>query len=235
MEAILLAGGLGTRLKGVTGDKYPKPLAELNGVPFIHYLIKYLMHAGVKKFVFAVSHHGQMVADNINQHFPELDVSFSFEDEPLGTGGAIKQALTHIKGDSALVLNSDSFMEFSLDKFLLFSDENPTQINILCTQVEDISRFGAVQISDDNNVSQFNEKGLQGQGFINSGVYFVPKSHPKINGLSGKFSFENDVLAAVDVPVFAMKAQGVFFDIGTPADLQKSQHLLDGLLPEVDS
>ncbi|MAG77496.1 MAG: hypothetical protein CL811_12125 [Colwelliaceae bacterium] len=237
MEAILLAGGLGTRLHKVTGDRYPKSLAEVNGHPFIHYIVKYLQSMGVKRFVFAVSHHAEMIVESINSTFPSLDVDFSFENEPLGTGGAIKQAMTHIQGESALVVNSDSFMEFSLESFIGFAQNHFTnstvaqnqqaQLAIICTKVDDISRFGAADISDEEVLQQFFEKGRTGSGYINSGIYLLNKEHPLLNKLSGKFSFENEVLANSEYPVFAYKNSGLFFDIGTPDDFAGAQALVE--------
>ncbi len=226
MEAILLAGGLGTRLHKITGDLYPKSLAEVNNRPFIHYVVKYLASMGVNRFIFAVSHHAQMIIDSIRSEFPALDVAFSIEEHPLGTGGAIKQALEHVEGKRVLVVNSDSFMEFSLSKFIKFTEENESNLSIICTQVEDVSRFGAADISDRGLLLKFFEKGHQGSGYINSGIYLINKNHPKLASLTGKFSFENELLSNTEVPVHAMKNKGLFFDIGTPDDLEGAQMLL---------
>ncbi|MGJ8693931.1 MAG: sugar phosphate nucleotidyltransferase [Thalassotalea sp.] len=226
MEAILLAGGLGSRLHGVTGDRYPKSLAEVDGRPFLHYVVKYLESMGVTRFVFAVSHHSQMIVDDITLNFPELDAHYSVESEPLGTGGAIKQALAKVKSEQVIVVNSDSFMEFSLDKFVTFFEQKNANLAIVCTQVEDISRFGAADIGDDGVLNKFFEKGREGQGFINSGIYLLDKSHPTLNKLNGKFSFENDVLSSKSEPVYAMKNEGLFFDIGTPDDFAGAQQLV---------
>ena len=79
MEAILLAGGLGTRLHNVTGDRYPKSLAEVDGRPFLHYVVRYLASQGVKRFIFAVSHHADKIVKDIQHNFPELNTEFSFQ------------------------------------------------------------------------------------------------------------------------------------------------------------
>ena len=226
MEAILLAGGLGTRLHSVTGDRYPKSLAEVAGRPFLHYVVKYLESMGVNRFVFAVSHHAQMIIDDIAQAFPNLDVDFSIEAEPLGTGGAIKQAMEKIHGDYALVVNSDSFMEFSLSKFIAFAEEKQALLSIVCTEVADVSRFGAADINDNAQLNKFFEKGRQGAGYINSGIYWLNKNHPLLKTLTGKFSFENDILSNKSLPVYAMKNKGLFFDIGTPDDFVGAQQLV---------
>jgi D-glycero-alpha-D-manno-heptose 1-phosphate guanylyltransferase len=226
MEAILLAGGLGTRLHKVTGDTYPKSLAEVDGKPFLHYIIKYLESMGVKRFIFAVSHHAQMIVDNVNESFPNLDCVFSYENEPMGTGGAIKQALEFAQSDDVLVVNSDSFMEFSLDQFCLFHQKNQASLSIICTQVDDINRFGAADINDKNCLNKFFEKGGKGGGYINSGIYLINIQHPTLLELSGRFSFETEILASKSLPVYAMKNTGLFFDIGTPDDFVGAQKLV---------
>jgi len=227
MEAILLAGGLGTRLHKVTGDCYPKSLAEVDGRPFIHYVIKYLESMGVNRFIFAVSHHAQMIIDSVNSEFPDLDVAYSVEEEPLGTGGAIKQAMEHVQGQRALVVNSDSFMEFSLTSFVNFSEEHGADLSIICTQVEDVSRFGAADIANNGKLVKFFEKGRTGSGFINSGIYLLTKNHSHLMSLGGKFSFENELLSNEKVTVYAMKNKGLFFDIGTPDDFLGAQQLVN--------
>ena len=226
MEAILLAGGLGSRLHKVTGDRYPKSLAEVDGRPFIHYVIKYLQSMGVTRFIFAVSHHAQMIVDSVKTNFPELDVAFSHEATPLGTGGAIKQAMSLSDKDRLIVVNSDSFMEFSLSDFCAFHESKHANLSILCTEVNDVSRFGAADIGEDDVLHKFFEKGKSGSGFINSGIYLIDKNHPILQRHSGKFSFENDILACDDVPVYAMKNKGLFFDIGTPDDFSGAQRLV---------
>jgi len=226
MDAILLAGGLGTRLHKVTGDCYPKSLAEVDDRPFIHYVVKYLASMGVNRFIFAVSHHSQMIIDSINKEFPDLETLFSIEKQPLGTGGAIKQALDIALSEQVLVVNSDSFMEFSLEEFVTFSEKNQASLSIVCTQVNDVSRFGAADISDSAKLVKFFEKGRQGSGFINSGIYLINKKHPQLASLAGKFSFENELLSNDEVAVYAMKNKGLFFDIGTPDDFEGAQKLV---------
>ena len=226
MDAILLAGGLGTRLHKVTGDCYPKSLAEVDGRPFIHYVVKYLASMGINRFIFAVSHHAQMIVESIEKEFPNVDVHFSIEEQPLGTGGAIKQALELAESEQVLVVNSDSFMEFSLAEFIDFSEKNQASLSIVCTQVDDVSRFGAADIADSGKLIKFFEKGRQGPGYINSGIYLINNEHPKLALLTGKFSFENELLSNDDMAVYAMKNKGLFFDIGTPDDFEGAQKLV---------
>lgn len=226
MEAILLAGGLGTRLHEVTGDKYPKCLAIVNHKPFLHYIIDYFQSQGVTRFIFALSHHAQMVIDDVKQSYPELDVAFSIEQEPLGTGGAIKQALSHCQEKFALVANADSFIECDLHQFIEFANNKHSELSIICTKVNDISRFGAANIDEHNQLIGFYEKGKPGEGYINAGIYWLNTHHPALLDKPIKFSFENDILASIEVKKFAFKTEGLFFDIGTPDDFTGSQQLV---------
>jgi D-glycero-alpha-D-manno-heptose 1-phosphate guanylyltransferase len=226
MEAILLAGGLGTRLHEVTGDRYPKSLAKIDGRPFLHYVVKYLESMGVTRFVFAISHHAQMIIDDITEAFPDLEAAYSIEEQPLGTGGAIKQAMAEVRGEQVIVVNSDSFMEFSLAELVAFAKQNKAPLSIVCTEVDDVSRFGAADIAENGVLNKFFEKGRKGPGYINSGIYLIKKSHPLLHALTGRFSFENDILSNKDEAVYAMKTRGLFFDIGTPDDFKGAQRLV---------
>lgn len=227
MEVVLLAGGLGTRLHSVTGDSYPKSLAKVGGYPFLHYIVRYLQSKGCTRFIFALSHHADMIIENVNETFPDLDKEFSIEDTPLGTGGAIKQALSYAKDDDVLVVNSDSFMEFSLEKFVKFYNDKEASLAILCTEVDDVSRFGAADISELDRLIKFFEKGKQGEGFINSGIYLLKKEHKLLHSFTGKFSFEVDVLSNSKAEVYALTTRGLFFDIGTPEDFSGAQALVE--------
>ncbi len=226
MEAVLLAGGLGTRLHAVTGDKYPKCLAVVNNKPFIHYLIDYLMGAGVKRFVFALSHHSKMVINELQKAYPMLDVVFSIEEEPLGTGGAIKQALSFCKNTKALVLNADSFVEADINKFIKQAEDSNCTLSMICTSVDDISRFGAAKI-ENNRLVGFFEKGQTGAGYINAGIYYIDCNHKALADLqANKFSFEKEVLENHTYAKHVFTTQGLFFDIGTPDDFQGAQQLV---------
>lgn len=226
MEVVLLAGGLGTRLHEVTKDRLPKCLALVNDKPFLHYLIDFYLAHGATRFIFALSHHAQMVIDNVNNSYPNLDCEYSVESTPLGTGGAIKQALTYCKEEQVLVINADSFVEYDLKAFIHFANHRNTELSIVCTKVNDISRFGAANIDDDNNIKGFLEKGRQGEGFINAGVYLIKNRAELLAQQTKKFSFEEQVLANNAYEKSAYKTGGLFFDIGTPSDYEGSQRLV---------
>ncbi|MDC8830330.1 sugar phosphate nucleotidyltransferase [Alteromonas gilva] len=225
MEAILLAGGLGTRLHSVTGDKYPKCLAEVNGKPFLHYILDDLTQQGVTRFVFALSHHAEMVRQEVSACYPHLDCAFSYETEPLGTGGAIKHAMQQVQSQYALVFNADSFMQVSIKDFVAFCHKKNASLGMVCTEVDDLSRFGAADIQQEKLVG-FHEKGQSGAGYINAGIYYLSKHLPLIEQQPVKFSFEHNVLSAKDAQAYAYCVTGLFFDIGTPDDLVGASKLV---------
>ncbi|NVK54901.1 MAG: NTP transferase domain-containing protein [Alteromonadaceae bacterium] len=225
MEAILLAGGLGTRLHSVTGDKYPKCLAEVNNKSFLHYIIEDLLQQGVTRFIFAVSHHADMVRNAVSTHFPGIDCEFSYETEPLGTGGAIKQALQRVQSPHALVFNADSFMQVNIQAFVAFCQNKKADLGLVCTEVDDLSRFGAADIQHEKLVG-FHEKGQSGSGYINAGIYYVNKHLSLIEQQPVKFSFEHNVLSADNAQAYVYAVKGLFFDIGTPDDLAGASELV---------
>lgn len=226
MEAVLLAGGLGTRLHSVTGDNYPKCLAKVNGIPFLHYILWSFKKQGVSRFVLAISHFSEMVVEDINKHFSDWDIVFSVESEPLGTGGAIKQGLSLCDGDHAIVANADSFVEFNLVKFIEEMDNRESDLGIVCTEVDDLARFGAAKV-EKNKLVGFSEKGKRGKGFINAGIYWVCTQSSELMEKPPKFSFETEVLANEKLGIDVFKTQGLFFDIGTPDDFLGAQRLVD--------
>lgn len=226
MEAVLLAGGLGTRLHSVTGDKYPKCLAEVDGIPFLHYVLWNFRNQGVKRFILAISHLSDMVIDEINVHFADWDIAFSIEKEPLGTGGAIKQALELCEGDYALVANADSFVELAVADFVSQMRKEKSELGLVCTEVNNLSRFGAANIKQNKLVS-FSEKGKTGKGFINAGIYWINREHSAFVNQPIKFSFETEILANSKLSVDAFKTKGLFFDIGTPDDFIGAQKLVE--------
>ncbi len=226
MEAILLAGGLGTRLYSVTRDNYPKCLAKVNDVPFLHYILWNFRNQGVKRFVLAVSHLSDMVEQEVRHHFADWDIDFSIEREPLGTGGAIRQALALCRSEHVIVANADSFIEFSLLKFVHEMRENESELGLVCTEVDDLSRFGAANIEQGKLIG-FSEKGKSGKGFINAGIYWLNTSNDAFLGQPERFSFEKNVLANRELHINVFKTKGLFFDIGTPGDFAGAQRLVD--------
>lgn len=223
MDAIILAGGLGTRLREVTKNQYPKPLAVVSGRPFISYVVQQLIDANIDRIVVAVSHLGHQIEEYLLNAFPEQEFVFSRESDPLGTGGAIALALQHVTSENFLVLNGDSFFDISIHNFIENSSED-CDVSICAAYVSDVFRYGTLNIDSGNAVVGFNEKGGQGEGWINSGIYKISSTtvFSKRDDASIKFSFE-EFLSSPDVVKTAVKLNGYFVDIGIPEDYEKGQ------------
>ncbi|WP_314908670.1 nucleotidyltransferase family protein [Oribacterium asaccharolyticum] len=226
MEAILLCGGLGTRLRSVVSDR-PKPMADIAGKPFLHYLVKMLSESGVKHLIFALGYMGEQI-EAYFQSGEEygLSISYSYEDSPLGTGGAIRNALSKVSGENVLVLNADTYFHTDYESLLREQIKNKVAMTIASRKIEDISRYGAILKDESGRILRWNEKMSSDQaeapcpGEINGGIYVMQKSLiEKIP--EGKQSLENDCIPAWledGLYLQAVPSDGYFMDIGIPED-----------------
>lgn len=182
MEAILLCGGLGTRLRSVVSDR-PKPMADIAGKPFLHYLVKMLSESGVKHLIFALGYMGEQ----IEAYFKSgedygLSISYSYEDSPLGTGGAIRNALSPVSAENVLVLNADTYFHTDYESLLREQLKNKAAMTIASRKIEDISRYGAILKDETRRILRWNEKMSPDQaeapcpGEINGGIYVMQKA-----------------------------------------------------------
>ena len=223
MKAIILCGGLGTRLGSLTKD-IPKPLLNVAGRPFISYVLDRLAKAGINGFVLAVGFQWSKLHDYIGDEWNSVPVHYSVEAEPLGTGGAIKKALSNMDVDEVIVVNGDTLFDINIQKFLHFAIANQSMACIALRKVEDCSRYGSVTVNAQGRIMSFGEKDLNGEGFINGGVYYL-----RYNALDSiavnAFSFETAFLELKypKEPIFGMAFDDYFIDIGVPADLHRAQ------------
>jgi NDP-sugar pyrophosphorylase family protein len=215
-EAIVLAGGLGTRLKSIIAE-VPKPLAPINGKSFLSYLIANLKKQGISKIHLSIHH----LAEKIIETFKEEEgLEFHLEEDLLGTGGAIRFNLQFVKSENIFVFNGDVMSSTNLFEMQNFHLKHESQFTISATSVEDVSRFGSLQILENGKIANFGEKALEGKGFINSGIYlanakFLNEELCKIQ--KNSFSIEKDFFEG-NKNLLAFKNEGYFFDIGTPKD-----------------
>ena len=229
MEAILLCGGLGTRLRSVVSDR-PKPMADIAGKPFLHYLVKMLSKSGVKHLIFALGYMGEQ----IEAYFKSgedygLSISYSYEDSPLGTGGAIRNALSRVSEENVLVLNADTYFHTDYENLFMQQLKNKAAMTIAGRKIEDISRYGAILKDETGRILRWNEKMNPNEGKssrpgeINGGIYVMQKSLiEKIP--EGKQSLENDCIPAWlkdGVYLQAILSDGYFMDIGIPEDYEQ--------------
>ncbi|MBS1755205.1 MAG: nucleotidyltransferase family protein [Ferruginibacter sp.] len=223
-EAIILAGGLGTRLRPVVTD-VPKCMAPVAGKPFLVFIIDFLVNQGITSFIYALGFKGDMIKDFINNQYPKLDNRFSFEEEPLGTGGAIKLACKFCIDENILVLNGDTIFKINLEELTSFHTKHDAHCTLCLKPMHDFNRYGVVELNDDNSIKNFKEKKSYVTGLINGGVYALNKNIFLKEKLPDKFSFENDYLQTYfnKGKMYAVIQDKYFIDIGIPEDYQKAQ------------
>lgn len=216
MQAIILCGGLGTRLKSVISG-IPKPMAPVNGKPFLEFIFKYLKKQDIKEIILAVSYKYEIIQEYFKDEFLGIKIKYSIEKEPLGTGGAIKQALNFIK-DKTYVLNGDTFFDIDLSKLKL----NQSRICFALKYMQDFDRYGAVELDDRQFIKSFKEKEFLKQGLINGGIYLISKTIFEDFILEDKFSFETFLQNNYkNLNARAEIFKDYFIDIGIPEDYKK--------------
>lgn len=234
MEIIILAGGFGTRLKSVV-EEQPKCLAPINGKPFLQYLFTILEKQGVAHVILALGYKHQMVIDWLKTKAFTFKVSWVIESTPLGTGGALKLALNKSRNKDIYLMNGDTLFDISLKDLNDFEAEKPS-VNIALRKVKDSGRYGAVEISDSNEILKFSEKSpmMVSEGLINGGIYFLHNMKSIINNMPDIFSFEKDILTLSpdvqhDYQLMGKEYHAYFLDIGIPEDYQTAQTTFQNL------
>jgi len=228
MEAIVLAGGFGTRLREVISD-VPKPMAPVAGRPFLEILLSMLAKKGFKRVVLSLG----FMSDKIIQHFGDsyqgMQLVYEVEQQPLGTGGAIRAALTQCQADHVFIFNGDTYLDLEVDALeqLWQQSQSPA---IVVREVADTERFGRVEIHE-GRINAFLEKGVAGLGLINAGCYVLPKNALDDFPLGQIFSLETEffIKQLQDIRFNGFVTQGQFIDIGVPDDYALAQTVLAGL------
>jgi len=220
-EILILAGGFGTRLRSEVPD-LPKPLAPVAGRPFLAYLLDRYAAAGMTRAILATGYLGDVVEQTIGARWAGMEVAYSREDTPLGTGGAIAAAARLARGAGLHVCNGDTYLEYSPAALEAAADGLPMAIAL--ARVEDVSRYGAVDV-EHGRVLRFHEKRPGGAGLINAGSYFLSPAALQSLPAEGAFSFEKQVLepAAARGEVGALVDTAAFIDIGVPEDFRRAQ------------
>jgi D-glycero-alpha-D-manno-heptose 1-phosphate guanylyltransferase len=224
MEAIILAGGLGTRLRSAVPD-VPKCMAPINGKPFLHYVINYLQQKGVTNFVFSLGYLHHIIEDYLQNTYPNLQYTTVIETEPLGTGGAIALALQKTKEPNVITTNGDTLFEANLKEQFTIHNATKAACTLALKPMQQFDRYGVVTINNQQQITSFQEKKYYETGLINGGLYCINKQQFLSLPFSNKFSFEKDFLEAYvqQLPFFASVEDAYFIDIGIPADFEKAQ------------
>lgn len=227
MEVIILAGGLGTRLRSAIGNEIPKCMAPVAGKPFLWYLLKYLARYSVNKVVFSVGYLRHVIINWIDEAGGEFPFSFDYaiEEKPLGTGGGIKSAMRKCVTTDVAVLNGDTFFDVNLDDFYSNHHLYTAAVSLALKPMTNFERYGRVRIDNVGHlIQEFCEKKPCKEGLINGGVYLINRDNVQWPE-EEKFSFETEVLetSVKKGRLYGFDFGGYFIDIGIPADYAKAQ------------
>ena len=221
MDAVVLAGGFGTRLKHIVSD-VPKPMAPVCGKPFLEYVLLYLKRNRIDRVILAVGYKEEVIRNYFGTSFAGLEILYSSEDKPLFTGGAIRKALRLAEDGPVFILNGDTYFDVDLGAMLDFHREKNASLTIAAKKMTDFDRYGTIE-SEDGRITAFLEKRPTGEGEINGGVYLMDRHLLDFVDREA-FSFEKDVMETEveKLPMYAFSSDGYFIDIGIPEDYYRA-------------
>jgi len=226
MEAVILAGGYGTRLKNVLPD-IPKPMAPAGDKPFLGHLLKWISDYPVDKVVLSTGYRSEVIKDYFGNKFGRIELAYAAEEIPLGTGGGMMNAMNLLTSQDFFLINGDTYFPVDLTKLMLFHTERCGFITVALKRMKLFSRYGAVECNGDMIV-KFREKRPCLKGLINGGVYVVNRKLLMISKYPESFSFERDILEkkAGTGDLRGICFDNPFLDIGVPGDLRKAAGFL---------
>jgi D-glycero-alpha-D-manno-heptose 1-phosphate guanylyltransferase len=221
-EAVILAGGFGTRLKSVVTD-VPKPMALIKDLPFLSYLFEQLRKYNFEKVVLAAGYRHEVIESFFGSSYKNIMLAYSIEKEPLGTGGAISEAVRMIESDNFFVLNGDTFFEVGFDRMEETFVKNKQGLMVALKPMVNFDRYGAVTTNKEKIIS-FDEKKFCEKGLINGGIYLINKYWFNDRVVSKVFSFEKDILEELisKESIGYYISDGYFVDIGIPEDYRRA-------------
>lgn len=225
-QAIILAGGFGTRLQTVVSD-VPKPMAPVNGKPFLDYMLDYLHHFGIKSIVLSTGYLSHKITEHYGSSYKGISIAYTREETPLGTGGGIRLAMEQCTAKHVLVMNGDSFFDINLNAFYNQHGSFHADCSLALRHVDDAARYGTIKLGDMGVIKKFREKdGLHQPGIINAGVYLIRRDVFLAKTPAGQaFSIEKDFYEQRlnELNIFGFEQQGYFIDIGIPEDYTQAQ------------
>lgn len=224
MEAIILAGGLGTRLRSEVPD-LPKCMAPVNGKPFIAYVINECLRSGISHFIFSLGYRSDAIIDFLQTDFRELSYDVVIEDEPLGTGGAIQLACSKATSPHIVVCNGDTLFKVDMKALMQFHVQQNAHCTLALKPMKAFNRYGVVELHNNGSIVSFQEKKYYEQGLINGGIYVLNITAFMQEHFPTKFSFEKDYLEANyhQGKMFGLQQDAYFIDIGIPEDFKRAQ------------
>lgn len=234
ITAVILAGGLGTRLRPAVSDR-PKVLAEVHGKYFLTFLLDYLIKAGFEDAVLCTGYRGEQIQTALGEGCGTLRLVYSQETSPLGTAGALRLALPFFKSDTVLVMNGDSVCYADMAAFGTLHEERKAEASLLLTRVNDVQRFGQVVADNEGHILRFEEKNNHsGPGWINAGIYLIKKKLIEEIPQSIPVSLEKEVFPSwIGKKFYGFQSEGRFIDIGTPESYSKAEHFFQQKVNEL--
>jgi D-glycero-alpha-D-manno-heptose 1-phosphate guanylyltransferase len=230
-KAIILAGGLGTRLNSILID-LPKPLAPINGKPFLEYQMDYWIRQGVDHFILSVGHLKEKIMDYFGDHYQNIPINYAVEDTPLDTGGGLLKALDFIGfNEPTLVLNGDTFFEVDLNILKDFHLKKKSIWTFSLFRTNEVGRYMGIQVESSGQLKFLDQQTRDQERLANGGVYLINPSAIKALGFKSgeKVSLEKDILRKLSanyLDIFGIEFEGQFIDIGIPADYQRAASIL---------
>ncbi len=232
VKIVVLAGGLGTRLKGVL-EGLPKPMVPINNMPFLEYLLLHFKSQNFTEFIMSCGY----AADKIRNHFGDgrrfgLSIQYTVEEELLGTGGAIKLAEPLIVANTFIMVNGDTYFQVDLDSMVLFHSEKKAVVTMALAHKEDTGRYGKVLLDRNSMIKSFKEKSeSKAAGYINGGIYVFEKRIFDYIEPERACSLEKEILPLlVGSGLYGFPVNGYFIDIGVPEDYEKAKNELPGIM-----
>jgi D-glycero-alpha-D-manno-heptose 1-phosphate guanylyltransferase len=223
-EAIILAGGLGTRLRSAVPD-LPKSMAMVAGQPFLAYIIRHFSQQGIERFIFSLGYRHEIIEGYLSAEFSSINYSSSVEQEPLGTGGGILQACAMCESENVVVANGDTLFAVDVRQLAAFHGEKNADCTLALKPMHNSDRYGVVETDSNGRITSFKEKKWYSQSLINGGVYTLNVPRFLDIAFPEKFSFEKDYLESCtnEKQLFGSLQDRYFIDIGIPEDYQRAQ------------
>lgn len=226
MEAIILAGGFGTRIKKIINN-LPKAMAPISGRPFLEYILENLSEKGFKRVILSLGYKHEIISKHFGKQYKNIQIYYEIEESPLGTGGAIRAALKNCVEKNVYIFNGDTYLNLEIMEIEKIIKKENTPI-IVVRKVKNTERFGKIIIKEER-IIEFLEKKTKGPGYINAGCYILPINIFKDYPISGPFSIEKDYFCdAVKRKKFkAFITRCEFIDIGIPNDYYKAIKMIE--------
>jgi D-glycero-alpha-D-manno-heptose 1-phosphate guanylyltransferase len=231
MQAIILAGGKGTRLQVEVPD-LPKPLAPVGGRPFLEHQMAYWILQGVDRFILSVGYKAEMIMASVGARFCDAEIVYAVEDQPLGTGGALLHAKRQLRlNERFIVVNGDTFFDLPLPDLGRFHAEKKSDWTLTLFQTKDTERYLGVTLDEDGRLVSLSTRSVQNDVWANGGVYMISPGvlDPVAKRFKGGASLEGEIipaLMALNSAIYGIRCNGRFIDIGVPDDYRRAADIL---------